>query len=518
MIKKIYNKVCLKKSYFILFMIILTLLSSVNLFHSGFIYSDDICFHLHRIMGLVDNIRIGKYVPVYFNYLNGFGYGNGLFYPDLFLFIPAIFNYLGLNLVFSLKIFILIINFFSIYFMYLCVYRISNDKKCAYASMFLYSISTYRLIDFVARGALGEMLSFVFLPLVLLGLYELFFGNSKNGYWLCIGLSCLCFSHVISFYLMVFLSILFIIINIKCLKDKERLYNLLFYIFLSILITIHFWLPMFEQLFTDSFNLGVNSRIFENIVPFYMLFFDLPLYGFSEYYPVGIGIVYYLFLFKNFRKIKMDKFVFSVTFLGFVSVLFCLLKVLWKISIIYKLFSVIQFPWRFYMFSSFFFIVAFSLFLKNINFSKYVKLFFVYLFVIFCANACIYFFNLYLNEPIENEIMMGEYLPKDYNESIYESFSFNNIIYDRKNDILNVTLVNSVDYVEVPLIYYKGYVACDDKCYEVFKTNRGLVGVKTDGNATDFKVWYKGTDVYNITKYISFLGVLILVYKIKKCR
>ena len=261
MICKVYNKVCSNRLYFILFIVVLTVLSSFNIFHSGIIYGDDINFHMYRIFGIVDNIKIGKYVPVYFNYLKGFGYGNGLFYPDLFLFIPAVLNYLGLNIIISLKIFIFIINFFSIYFMYLCVYRISGEKKCAYASMILYAISGYRLIDFVARGALGEMIAFVFLPLVVLGLYEIFFGDYEHGYFLTIGLSCLCFSHVISFYLMCFFVILFIFINMKCL-DKTRLKYLIIYILLAMLITVHFWLPMLEQIVSDKFNFAINSKVF----------------------------------------------------------------------------------------------------------------------------------------------------------------------------------------------------------------------------------------------------------------
>lgn len=516
MIKKVYDKVCFKKSYFVLFMIVLTLLSSINMFHSGIVLSDDINFHMHRIMGIVDNIRIGKYVPIYFNYLDGFGYPNGLFYPDLFLFIPALFNYFGLDLVLSLKIFILIINFFSIYFMYLCVYRISNDKKCAYVSMILYAFSTYRFVDLVVRGALGEVLAFVFLPLVLLGLYELFFGDYRRGYWFTIGISCLCFSHVISFYLMVFFSILFFIINFKCLKDKNRLRFLLFYIFLSMLITSHFWLPMLEQLFSDSFNLGINSRIFQNVVPFYLLFFDLPFYGFSEYYPVGIGLAYYIFFVKFFKKLKVDKFVFTIMCFGLVSVFFCSVKLLWKIDIIYKLFNIIQFPWRFYMFSSFFFIVGFSLFFKNICFNKYIKLFFIYLFIIFIANACMYLYNVYISKPIGNEIMMGEYLPKSFDYSIINNYSNDDILTDRNGDVLNVSIVKDVDNIEVPLIYYKGYMACGDKCYDVFKTDDGLVGVKVEKNDTNLRVWYDGTRIYSITKYVSLFGILFLIYKIKK--
>ena len=145
MLKTIYDKLNSKRIYFILFILLLTVLSSFNVFRHGIICSDDINFHIHRIIAIVDNIRVGRYVPVYFNYLNGFGYGNGLFYPDLFLYIPAFFNYIGFDLFVSLKFFILIINFFSIYSMFFCVYRISRNKKCAYVSMFLHASFLLRL-------------------------------------------------------------------------------------------------------------------------------------------------------------------------------------------------------------------------------------------------------------------------------------------------------------------------------------------------------------------------------------
>lgn len=516
-IRNIYEKIMSKRLYFIMFIVFLTILSSINIFHSGIIYSDDINFHMHRILAIADNIRIGKYVPVYFNYLNGFGYANGLFYPDLFLFIPAFLCFLGLDIILSLKVFVLIINFVSICTMYLCVYRITKEKKCAYVSMFLYAISSYRLIDFVARGALGEMISFAFLPLVVLGLYEIFFGDYKKGYFLTIGLSCLCFSHVISFYIMVFFTVLFILLNIKCLSDRKRLKSLFGFIFLSMLITVHFWLPMLEQLFYDKFNIGINSRIFDNIVPIYLVFFDLPVYSLSEYYPTGIGLVYYVGLLKFKDLFFKDRFYFTIILFGIISFLFSSFKIIWRVDLLYKVFSVIQFPWRFYMFSSLFFIIGFTFYLKKIGFNRFFKICFIYLIVIYISNVCMYSFNLYLDKPIENEIMMGEYLPNGFRYNLINDYSNKAIKYVRNNNVLNVSVVKSVDSIEVPLIYYKGYVACGDECYEVFKTDNGLVGVKNDKKITEFNVWYEGTKVYHITKYFSFLGLLILIYKIRKC-
>lgn len=518
MIMKIYQKVNSKKVYFILFLIVLALISSVNVFHSGLIYGDDINFHMHRIIAVADNMRIGKYVPVYFNYLNGFGYGNGLFYPDLFLIVPAFFNYLGLDIILSVKIFVIIINFVSICTMYLCVYRISKEKKCAYLSMILYAFSNYRLVDFVSRGALGEMISFIFFPLVVLGLYEIFFGDSKKGYYLTIGLSGLCFSHVISFYLMCFFAILFMVLNIKCLNDKLRLKFLVFYILLAMLITVHFWLPMFEQMLSGRYSIDVHREIFKTVIPIYFVFLDLPYNAITNYYIAGIGVIYYIGLFKCFDKLRNNKFLFTIFVLGILSVLFVSCKLVWEIDLFYNVFSVIQFPWRFYMFTTVFFIIVFSIIFKNVGFNRFVKLCLVYIILIFVVNTLLYSYNVYLKQPLDDEIMMGEYLPKNFDYSVFNDYSNKYIDYERKNGVLNVSIKKSKKEIEVPLIYYKGYKACGNKCYDVFKSDKGLVGVKLDDDIKDLKVWYSGTELYSVTKYFSAFGFLILLYIVRKYR
>lgn len=516
MIRKVYEKVNSNKLYFLLFLILLTLFSSINIFHSGIMLSDDINFHMHRILGVVDNIRIGRYVPVYFNYLNGFGYANGLFYPDLFLFVPAFLIYLGLNLVLSLKIFILIINFTSICSMYLCVYRITKEKKCAYLSMILYALANYRLIDFVSRGALGEMIAFAFIPLIVLGLYELFFGDYTKGYFLTIGLSCVCFSHVISFYLVCFFTFLFMILNIKCLKDKQRLKCLLLYVFLAMVVTIHFWLPMFEQLFFDSFSIDAHRKIFENVIPIYFVFLDVPYNIITNYYIAGVGVIYYISLVKYFNKIKSDRFIFTIMLLGVLATLFVSIKFIWKIDLFYKLFSVIQFPWRFYICSTVFFVIGFSIIFKYIKFNKFINFCLIYVCVIFIFNSFAFSINAYFNKPLVDEVMVGEYLPKGFSFKTFEDYKNKDISYSRNSNVLNVEVLRDVDSVELPLIYYRGYKVCGKVCYDTFKTKNGLLGVKVNGT-DNLKVWYPGTKIYNITKYISVLGILVLGYKIKKC-
>ena len=53
-------------------------------------------------------------------------------------------------------------------------------------SAVLYMIMPYHLTDMYIRNAIGEFLSYIFVPLVFLGLYKIF--QKEKGEWiLCIG-------------------------------------------------------------------------------------------------------------------------------------------------------------------------------------------------------------------------------------------------------------------------------------------------------------------------------------------
>ena len=113
--------------------------------------------------------------------------------------------------------------------------------------------------------------------------------------------------------------------------------------------------------------------------------------------------------------------------------------------------------------------------------------------------------------------MMGEYLPKNFNFDIINNYSNNNAKYERINEVLNVSILKRSESIELPLIYYNGYKACDSvRCYEVFKTENNLVGVEINKNVTDLSVWYHGTMIYNITKVFSILSIVIFIFTIKK--
>ena len=168
---------------------IFAILISIPYLNSRVVFGDDISYHLNRIIEISKQLKLGN-IPVLIhpNLLNGFGYANSLFYPELFLYIPAIIMFSGINTFTTYKIFILVINYFTILFTCYSANRIFKNKITSITITILYTTAFYRIVNLYVRSAIGEVLAFTFLPLILAGLYEIIFGDNKNWWIMCFGI------------------------------------------------------------------------------------------------------------------------------------------------------------------------------------------------------------------------------------------------------------------------------------------------------------------------------------------
>lgn len=523
--KKIYNKIIKNKRNILVFFLILTIISSLQLFKKGIIFGADCDFHLNRVEALSNNIKIGKILPVYFNYLNGFGYANGLFYPDIFLYIPAFINVIGIDLITSVKIFTILINFFCIISIYICLKNITKNPYPTIIGTILYSLSLYKFADIYLRTAIGETITFIFIPLFILGIYEIFYGENKKSYFLTIGLVGICYSHVITFYLTCFFLIVFILINIKKLKEKKILKSLILNIIISLFITAFFWLPFLEQYITEEFSFRYYSPVYENIVPLIGLIIDFPTEKiFYAWLPPCIGtcyfVVIYIFFRYNKHLIKKDKFLTTVFILGTITIIFSCSKLLWGIDIFYKLFSIVQFPWRFYIYATTFITIGTAIFLNYYRNTKLTKIIIIYITTIFMVNMFLLNYKMNTNSIFyTDQIANGEYLPNNFNIETVNNYKNDNIIYNRDNELTYIDIIKNEEKIELPLIYYKGYKICDDKrCYESYKTSTGLLGVSITNDTKKLTVSYSGTAIYKSSKYITLIGIIMYILFIIKCK
>lgn len=91
--------------------ILIALLASLPLGLHYLLNGQDMEFHLLRIEGLYEALRCGQFpVRIHPNYMEGYGYPTGIFYPELFLYFPALLRLMGVPLMHAYKWFVLAQN------------------------------------------------------------------------------------------------------------------------------------------------------------------------------------------------------------------------------------------------------------------------------------------------------------------------------------------------------------------------------------------------------------------------
>ena len=118
-------------------------------------------------------------------------------YPDLFLYLPALMLLTGASIQLAMHTLIVGVNIVTAATMYALARRLFG-KHAAVCAAVLYTLATYRLSDLYPRAALGEALGMAFVPLFLLGLYEVLAGDRRRWPLLALGATCVFQSHMLT--------------------------------------------------------------------------------------------------------------------------------------------------------------------------------------------------------------------------------------------------------------------------------------------------------------------------------
>lgn len=513
-------------------------------FSYGLAPSHDFFFHFKRLNVLMEAISDGSF-PVYIDHTaaNGYGYITKWFYPDLIL-VPFALAGLVTNAVFAYQFMWFSMTVLCGVFMYWAVNRIYNNPYAASISAILFAFAAYRLLDVYNRSAVGEALSFTFVPIVFVGLYEVIKGNYKKWYILTIGYSLLIFTHVLSTFLMFITTVIILAICYKSfIKEPKRLVYLIISGLVTVIITAYFLFPMFEQMLSNSFyyqtvvkahpddhKKGLNWIVwgmFSGIVHPKQMF--IPGIGILLTWAVSLR----LFVKEKSAALKSVD-IGVIIGLGFIILLSSLIP--WTVFPFNKL-VFIQLPWRFYEFISFFFALAGGYYLSSIlksnrrRFIASALLVLCTIFVITSSGADFRYetkedgrniyevptrernnYHLYGMEYIPSKVPSIDYV-KERGQKI-ETKHKETIVsnYKKENGIISFTVNSQSDDIELPVFYYKGY----KMAYDNQRTNQSvkesengliLIDVSHSGN---IKVWYEGTFIQKISPYVSIISFLLL--------
>lgn len=156
-------------------------------------------YHLARLLNLADGLAHGEF-PVRcggFSY-NGYGAVTSAFYPDLFLVPSALMINAGASVQYAVHAFHIALNIAACWSMYAAVRRMTGDRQAAACAAVLYVLSVYRITDIYTRGAFGEATAMSVLPLFILGMWEVIFGDKGRWWLLAVSAAGIYLSHILS--------------------------------------------------------------------------------------------------------------------------------------------------------------------------------------------------------------------------------------------------------------------------------------------------------------------------------
>lgn len=239
--------------YRITFLIILVL-AYLPFLQKGLFSCWDDTYHLYRIYSIADAMKNGIFpVKIHFIECYGYGYGTGLFYPNLLFYFPALLVMCGMSLTLAYKIFVAVLMAAIWGTTYYSSYRLSQNPDAAFIAATIVLLSNKMLNAFYLGMSLGIITGAVFMPLAIAGMV-LLLAKDESPHMLIIGFTGLLYSHTISTFLSV------CICGIICLFYLKKLIKylpvLIFSVGIVCLLTAPYWLTMLEQMHSQTFKVS----------------------------------------------------------------------------------------------------------------------------------------------------------------------------------------------------------------------------------------------------------------------
>ena len=352
-VKAIHDRLTPQRFY-PMFLGVLTLAGLAGLLLPGMPGGHDLYYHLTRLHAMAVNFRLGE-IPSMVNHeaLCGYGYATGLFYPDLFLYPAVLLMLCGVGIVAAYKLLVVGWMLFTAWSAWHCAKKLSATSFGAFAVALLYTWSSYLATDLFLRESLGEFFAFAFAPWILLGLYELIYGEPRKFYYFSFGFLGLVCSHSLSLLLWTAVCATILFFNaLRLLREPRRLGYLLLSPVPVVLLGIAFLAPMCEQFAHLDFIIQgeENEAILERCMPFLKLFLEIPTSKPPVWIPPGIGLIFVITGLQRLRLASRRTAVELFRDLCLIAGVACLLMATempsWKGA--FKPLAVIQFPWRFF--------------------------------------------------------------------------------------------------------------------------------------------------------------------------
>lgn len=419
----------------------------------------DTLFHLSRIEGLAKSFQSGKLLPDIYPFKNdGFGYASALFYCDFFLIPAAVLYNLGFEVAIGYKLTIFLATLLSAVSMSRVVYKLKHSTLLALFSSTLYLFSNYRITDVYVRGALGEIIAMAFIPLILLGAYELFYKEKSQIRNLIVGFTGLALSHNLTLLLGCFGFSALLFLNLNKM-NKQRWILLVRATLTSIGLSAWFLFPMLEQTAFQEYYLhyyASSSDLAAHALASWQYLINETIFGVSGnqlsaetamvvtpgVFLLGLPVLSLFHIHK--QNNPQEQFVQHMTWLGYGFAFLCSSIVPWEQLFFLR---ILQFPWRFMTLACCFLSISSAISFWNLFHRQKTILILVF--------AAVIFNGVHLLLPALNRPLVI------YNHTTYEELTNGSIIDPYfANTSYNRIEVAGADYLPIGFLDYKNASHC----------------------------------------------------------
>ena len=214
----------------IMLIVVLGVIATIVPFLSHFYnISTDGVYHLARFQSIADSLKDNS-IPntLNFKYVSqnsAIGVAINSLYPWLTGLIFIIPNLIFQNPIWGLAAGFLLLNIITISTAKSLMSYISSNRIIIYTGVVIYQFNNYHFIDLYSRSAFGESIAYAFIPLVFLGILQIYDAKKTRFLVLGLGMGLLINTHIISFIfglLIIFISILH-----RCVTKKMTRHELI---------------------------------------------------------------------------------------------------------------------------------------------------------------------------------------------------------------------------------------------------------------------------------------------------
>lgn len=296
-----------KKIFF--FVSLIGFAASLPYFLEGNLAGIDLTYHLQRIEGVKDGLLSGRFpVRIEPEWLYGHGYAAGIFYCNSLLYIPALLRLLGFPVAVSYNIFCVGITFATAWIAWYCFRKIFDSANVGIFCCALYTLSTFRIYKLVNTSAVGEGSAVTFMPLVLYGMWRVFTEDPEEEKyktaWIPVaaGYAGLIQTHVLTCEITAFITVIVCVACVKKLIRKNVFLELAKGALGAVGISLWFLTPFLDYYLTQDMHIKhLSARTIQRTG---MTFAHLAFHfwkngsftpngetGVYDTHPVGVGFV-----------------------------------------------------------------------------------------------------------------------------------------------------------------------------------------------------------------------------------